>query len=204
MKTVTKLVVRVTLSHVYTKAEAESPAGSKSICGGTTTAIGKREDSCSVSKVTTARRLGESESHRRLAGSTIELDIVSETDDTTALKANINAAAADGSIGANIKAEAADNGALTAALKASSDIVTVALTDTTKTVIEYTFKPTQPTAAKAAKKKKGLSVGAQVGLAIGCAAALAGIGFLLFKMMSTPAAASQPAKAGEVQQALEY
>ena len=97
----------------------------------------------------------------------------------------------------------ADNGALTEALKASANIVTVALTDTTKTVIEYTFKP-KAFKPKAAKKKKGLSVGAQVGLAIGCTAALAGIGFLLFKMMSTPAAASQPAKAGEVQQALEY
>jgi len=124
-KKVTKKTVLAEIAFPFTPEEISNPSVRKSLTDGVADALGTARENVEISKV------GGVAQRRRLADTKIEFRIIS-TDNSDAaveqLAKNVEAAALEGSIVANIQKHANANGVLTAALKAMERKQTITTT----------------------------------------------------------------------------
>jgi uncharacterized protein (DUF305 family) len=137
-------VVSTALSFPLSREEASHAVMKYSIEKGFAASLGLAAEACKITSiggtsVRGRRRLDDITQERRLGGMEIEFDIYSASSNTTqieALKASIVSAAEEGSLVANVQAEASSNGVLVAALQNMSRVLaTPTLIQATKMII---------------------------------------------------------------------
>jgi hypothetical protein len=137
-------VVKVPMNFPFSAEDAKKPAVEQSLIHGFSNAIGLIPEMVSIGSVTATRRLSEG---RRLSGVTVNFEVESaDSSDAgvAALAAGIVAAAAEGSIVANVQKEASANGVLTQALAdmTREQTVTTETVTVTKTKMQQVAAPT--------------------------------------------------------------
>jgi len=236
--------VKATMPIAYTKKQIETPPVQKTLQEGMATTLGVDSKDVTVGEVTRRMRRLEGacevtasggceehcfkEANKCVALSKVEFVVVSKEAGTGALekmKANIKEAAEEGSLIANIKSSAIDNGALTGAMKDMVDEVVVTTVTGTKTIEVAVVKPkpnTPPPApasedehaghdhdgktaeeahADGKKKNNDAVIGGAVGGVIG-GLIVCGLAWVFFFKPSPPSPPSPPVPSYKVEEQL--